>query len=172
MGFVKTLLSHKLLILFIVATVAFAIATIVLAVENADLKSQLDDENLEVTTTAPVTEKPVDMSKYRLPAVAAPTTYDLYLYPDLQTGLFKGKVSADTDITENTNSVVLHSNQLNINSVHIGEEEGVFEIDKDYELLSVRKRDGSNFEKDSKVKITVDFDGDMKNRIVGLYTSS
>ncbi|XP_063912999.1 aminopeptidase A-like isoform X2 [Zophobas morio] len=144
----------------------------VLAVENADLKSQLDDENLEVTTTAPVTEKPVDMSKYRLPAVAAPTTYDLYLYPDLQTGLFKGKVSADTDITENTNSVVLHSNQLNINSVHIGEEEGVFEIDKDYELLSVRKRDGSNFEKDSKVKITVDFDGDMKNRIVGLYTSS
>jgi glutamyl aminopeptidase len=112
------------------------------------------------------------MSKYRLPTSAVPAKYDLYLFPDLVYGLFRGKVTAQTNIRETTNEIVMHSNQLNINEVFVNENLGSFEVDQQYELLTVRKTDGSEFSQGSVVNITVDFDGDMKNRIVGLYTSS
>ncbi|XP_064214193.1 aminopeptidase A isoform X3 [Tribolium castaneum] len=124
------------------------------------------------TTTTTTTEAPPDMSKYRLPGNAIPTIYDLYLYPDLKTGLFKGKVTAQTDIVATTNEVIMHNNKLNVNQVLIYDQPGTFELDQKYELLTVRKLDGSQFLKGSSVNITVDFDGDMKNRIVGLYKSS
>lgn len=34
-----------------------------------------------------------EVSKYRLPKNARPLLYDLYLYPDLSTGLFKGRIT-------------------------------------------------------------------------------
>jgi hypothetical protein len=37
---------------------------------------------------------------------------------------------------------------------------------------SVEKSDGTGFLKGDVVNITVDFDGDMKNNIVGFYASS
>ncbi|XP_068911741.1 glutamyl aminopeptidase isoform X1 [Tenebrio molitor] len=169
------------------ATAAFGISTIVLGVNNADLRSQLDEIPTTTTTTTTtttaaspsstteeptVTENPENMSKYRLPTSAVPTKYDLYLFPDLLTGLFRGKVTAMTNIQETTNEIVMHSNQLNINEVFVNDNLGSFEVDQQYELLTVRKTDGSEFSQGSVVNITVDFDGDMKNRIVGLYTSS
>ncbi|RZC34562.1 Peptidase M1 domain containing protein [Asbolus verrucosus] len=155
-----------------VATAALGISTIVLGVNNADLKSQLSETS--TVTEAPVTTtvKPQDMSKYRLPTSAVPASYDLYLYPDLKTGLFKGKVTAETTLKEATSSVVLHSNKLNVTDVTVDEEVAAFETDDVYELLIVRKRDGAQFSSGSKVTVTINFEGDMKNRIVGLYTSS
>ncbi|CAH1381460.1 unnamed protein product [Tenebrio molitor] len=168
------------------ATAGFGISTIVLGVNNADLRSQLDVIPTTTTTTTTtttatppstteeptVTENPENMSKYRLPTSAVPAKYDLYLFPDLVYGLFRGKVTAQTNIRETTNEIVMHSNQLNINEVFVNENLGSFEVDQQYELLTVRKTDGSEFSQGSVVNITVDFDGDMKNRIVGLYTSS
>jgi glutamyl aminopeptidase len=169
------------------ATAAFGISTIVLGVNNADLRSQLDvipTTTTTITTTTTtvtppstteeptVTENPENMSKYRLPTSAVPAKYDLYLFPDLVYGVFRGKVTAQTNIRETTNEIVMHSNQLNINEVFVNENLGSFEVDQQYELLTVRKTDGSEFSQGSVVNITVDFDGDMKNRIVGLYTSS
>jgi glutamyl aminopeptidase len=185
MSFLSTIWAHKFLVLFIAATAGFGLSTIVLGVNNADLRSQLDV--IPTTTTTPttttatppstteeptVTENPEDMSKYRLPTSAVPAKYDLYLFPDLVYGLFRGKVTAQTNIRETTNEIVMHSNQLNINEVFVNENLGSFEVDQQYELLTVRKTDGSEFSQGSVVNITVDFDGDMKNRIVGLYTSS
>jgi glutamyl aminopeptidase len=187
MSFLSTIWAHKFLVLFIAATAGFGISTIVLGVNNADLRSQLDEIPTTTTTTTTtttaaspsstteeptVTENPENMSKYRLPTSAVPTKYDLYLFPDLLTGLFRGKVTAMTNIQETTNEIVMHSNQLNINEVFVNDNLGSFEVDQQYELLTVRKTDGSEFSQGSVVNITVDFDGDMKNRIVGLYTSS
>lgn len=92
-SFIAWILSHKLLCFLIAATVAFGISTIVLGVENADLRSEIDDLK-SVTTAAPetTTETPDDMSKYRLPTTVKPLVYDLYLYPDLDTGLFSGRM--------------------------------------------------------------------------------
>jgi glutamyl aminopeptidase len=185
MSFLSTIWAHKFLVLFIAATAGFGISTIVLGVNNADLRSQLDVIPTTTTTTTTttatppstteeptVTENPENMSKYRLPTSAVPAKYDLYLFPDLVYGLFRGKVTAQTNIRETTNEIVMHSNQLNINEVFVNENLGSFEVDQQYELLTVRKTDGSEFSQGSVVNITVDFDGDMKNRIVGLYTSS
>lgn len=187
--------AHKVLLFFVVATAAFGISTIILGVENADLKTQLDEKNtIEIinktttpTTTTEIvtktttsttsfptttTEPPPDMSKYRLPSTAAPISYDLYLYPDLKTGLFKGQVIAKTNIIETTSEIVMHNNKLSVSKILIDKQPGTFELDQKYELLTIKKLDGSVFLKGSVVNVTADFDGDMKSRIVGLYTSS
>lgn len=96
MTFLAWILSHKLLCFLVAATVAFGISTIVLAVHNADLRSQVDDLKTaepSATTETPTatTEATDDMSKYKLPTTVKPIVYDLYLYPDLNTGLFSGR---------------------------------------------------------------------------------
>lgn len=201
MSVISFLLAHKVVVLLITATAAFTISTIVLGVNNADLRKQIDDlqtfpTNRPITTpqttnppiTPPVTDPPVtnppitttdapittalppDMSKYRLPTSARPTSYDLYLYPDLESGLFRGTISVDTSILEQTTSVTMHSHQLDVNKVTINGQDAIFGIDRDFELLTIGLPAGTTV--GSTVNITLDFEGDMKNRIVGLYSSS
>lgn len=182
MSFLASLWAHKFLVFFILATSGFLISTIVLGVQNADLNKEIDekDELLKLTTTstteaptdAPVTEEPIDMAKYRLPTNARPQSYDLYLYPDLVTGLFRGVISADISILETTKEVVLHNNKINIDKVSIDGVQGTFELDEKFELLTIRKNQNGDFVPSNSVNITIEFNGDMKNRIVGLYTSS
>lgn len=177
MAFVSWLLSHKLLLLFIAATAAFTISTIVLAVDNNNLRSELDEqqnseETSPTTESSTTTEAPADMTKYRLPSTAKPSVYDLYLYPDLQTGDFSGKIIIDLEVLEATNAIVLHSNLLTIDSVSYGDgNAATATLDADYELLEIRRADGLQFSPGQE-NVTIEFSGDMKNRIVGLYTSS
>lgn len=187
MSFLASLWAHKILVFFILATSGFLIATIVLGVQNADLNKQIDekDELLKLTTTTttttttteaptdpPIIEEPIDMAKYRLPTNAKPESYDLYLYPDLGTGLFRGVISADVTILETTKEVVLHNNKINIDKVSIDGVQGTFVLDEKFELLTIRKNQNADFAPSNKVNVTIEFNGDMKNRIVGLYTSS
>ncbi|KAJ8979934.1 hypothetical protein NQ317_003676 [Molorchus minor] len=168
---------------FYEAAVAFGISTIVLGVQNSKLKAELDDQKANITTstilpvtvTTPFPENttpaPDDMSKYKLPTTVKPLAYDLYLFPDLETGLFKGKVTISLDVLSATDSVVLNSKLLTIDKVTIGSDTATFSIDDDYELVTIQKSDGSNFPKGS-ASVEIEFNGDMKSRIVGLYTSS
>ncbi|KAJ8915223.1 hypothetical protein NQ315_015446 [Exocentrus adspersus] len=163
------------------STAAFGISTIVLGVENADLKSELDDLKATttppppaVTTTSPITtttESSEDMSKYKLPDTVKPTLYDLYLYPDLDTGLFSGRVVISVNVLSETNAVVLHSHLLTIDTVTVDSAPGNFLLESNYELLTITKGDGGSFGVGN-TSIEIAFNGDMKNRIVGLYTSS
>lgn len=87
MTYVSWILSHKLLCFLVVTASAFGIATIVLGVENTGLKEKINElENQNNSGAATVS----NMSKYLLPTTVKPKLYDLYLYPDLATGLFKG----------------------------------------------------------------------------------
>lgn len=113
----------------------------------------------------------MDLSKYRLPTNVKPSVYDLYLYPDLETGLFKGKIVITADILEPTSTLVLNSNKLNITSATFQGEPADVKTETKYEIITISKRDGNNFTTSSGTTLTIDFSGDMKNRIVGLYTS-
>lgn len=143
------------------------------------------------TTALPTTTEPspADMNKYRLPTNIKPAVYDLYLYPDLQTGmskhfykyscfctinfagLFKGSVIISLAISGEASSIVLHSNGLNITKVLVNEEQANFNVESAYEIVTITRIDGSNFTSASDV-LSIEFNGDMRNRIVGLYTSS
>lgn len=89
MTYVSWILSNKLLCCFIVTAASFAIATIALGVQNGNLKEKIKElENQNHSSSS----NPNTMSKYRLPENVRPVLYDLYLYPNLTTGLFKGKL--------------------------------------------------------------------------------
>lgn len=75
------------------------------------------------------------------------------------------------DVLSETDSVVLHSNLLTIDNVTIETETGNFALEDTYEILTITKADGSLFSVGN-TTIEINFNGDMKDRIVGLYTSS
>ncbi|CAG9823833.1 unnamed protein product [Phaedon cochleariae] len=152
------LLQHKLLTFLIVATTALGISTTILGVDNTNLRRS-------------TTKSPNTMSKYRLPRNVIPLVYDLYLYPNLTTGLFTGKVNVDVKILSETDSINLHSNSLTIDEVKIDSVIGGYTLNPTYELLTITKPDSSLFNVGN-TRLQIDFRGDMKNRIVGLYTSS
>lgn len=173
MGLFGCLWSNKLLILFIAATTAFGIATVILAVKKSDLEKDLetcknDTEPGVTTTPAP---PPENMEDYKLPKTVIPKAYDLTLYPNLTDGLFKGKVIASVTVKEDVKEIKIHNNGLNITQVDIDGVSAKTEMIKKYELLVITLSNGGTIEKGEK-DITIHYDGDMKNRIVGLYTSS
>ncbi|KAF2886055.1 hypothetical protein ILUMI_20118 [Ignelater luminosus] len=173
MGFFGWLWSHKILIFFIAATSAFGIATIILAVEKSDLETDLDNckNDSEPGVTTSTAAPPEDMENYKLPKTVIPKAYDLTLYPNLTDGLFKGEVIASVTVQEDVKEIKIHNNGLNITKVDIDGTEAKAEIIKKYELLVITLSDGATIKKGER-NITIHYDGDMKNRIVGLYTSS
>ncbi|XP_066157252.1 glutamyl aminopeptidase-like isoform X3 [Euwallacea fornicatus] len=124
------------------------------------------------TTVSSTTETPDStMSKYRLSSTVKPILYDLHLYPDLESGLFKGTVTISIAVSKITNSIIIHNNGLSITSVTVGSEEANFSLDSEYESVIITRKDGADFTT-STDSMSIEFNGDMKNRIVGLYTSS
>lgn len=90
---------------------------------------------------------------------------------NLKKNYLTGKVIISLSVISETRSVVLHSNLLTIDNVTVGTETGNFVLEDTYELLTITKADGSSFEAGN-ASIEISFNGDMTNRIVGLYTSS
>ena len=194
MSFFGWFLGNKLLTLFILATVGFGIATIVLGVQNTDLNEDLKScENartepptitttsttmapttttspppVPTTTLAPPTEEPEDLGNYRLPTTVVPISYDLTLNPNLGAGTFDGEVSISLQINEPTNTVTLHSNGLNIGEVRIDGNVQEYTLDTTYELLEITTED----ELEDTAELFISFNGNMRDRIVGLYVSS
>lgn len=86
MTYISWILSHKLLCFVIATATAFGIATIALGVENVNLKDKINDLEKENNSN------PTIMTTYKLPTNVKPLLYNLYLYPNLTTGLFNGKL--------------------------------------------------------------------------------
>lgn len=148
------------------STVSLGVATTILGVDNTNLRKKVrafeDGKN---------SGQKNNMNKYRLPESVKPLLYDLYLYPDLKTGLFRGKVNISIEILSETDTITVHSNFLSIDSVKVSSENVKFALEKSYELLNIKKSDSSTF-KIGTENVEIEYNGDMKNRIVGLYTSS
>ncbi|XP_016947727.2 glutamyl aminopeptidase [Drosophila biarmipes] len=123
------------------------------------------------TTTPP--EEKID---YRLPGNLVPTHYDLYLFPNIETGEFSGQETITITVVEATDKIVLHSLNLNISSVSImntGSE--TLEIlgttvDSVREFLIIHLSE--QLPQGREVRLHIGFEGSMANKIVGLYSSS
>lgn len=180
MTFLTWLLSHKLLVFLIIAATTFGISTIVLGVQKSNLTDDLNeckDTQLTTTTTTTTTQPPEDpndeddMSKYRLPTGVVPKSYDLYLYPYLEKGTYKGEVTITLDVTEPKTSVALHNNKLNVTKVAIDDKEATFQIDEKHELVTVYAGNQSTIQSGERL-LKINFEGDMTSRITGLYKST
>lgn len=115
---------------------------------------------------------------FRLSKFVTPTRYDLHLHPDLNTGLIWGKVKISLDVASHTDKLVLHSKGLEITnaSLLMCNENGSKQvpIEKTFNIdslehfivqLSAPLAPGCYV-------LSLDYNGDMKNRIVGIYQST
>ncbi|KAH8335428.1 hypothetical protein KR074_001621 [Drosophila pseudoananassae] len=189
------------------ALTAFTVSTIVLAVQKANLKSDLKDaqEKLDLlesgfttstagpttsstssssgteepgsTTVSPgTTPAPDEKIDYRLPSTLKPTHYDLYLFPNTETGEFSGQETIEITVLEATDKIVLHSLNLNISSYSVQNTGSNTLVIQEVSLDSVREflvfQLSEELEQGREVQLHIGFEGSMANKIVGLYSSS
>ncbi|XP_059219771.1 glutamyl aminopeptidase [Stomoxys calcitrans] len=174
------------------ALTAFTVSTIVLAVQKSNLKSELEEtrdkldkleEALKTTTTTttttaspPTTEDPSEQINYRLPGNLVPTYYNLYLHPDIATGMFSGQVIIDIDCVETTDEIILHSLNMTIKNVYVTNVGSSTNFVTGYELDGVREFLVIHMAEDivapRKFQLGILFEGSMADKIVGLYSSS
>ncbi|KYN43680.1 Glutamyl aminopeptidase [Trachymyrmex septentrionalis] len=116
---------------------------------------------------------------FRLPKEVVPIHYDLYLHPKLKEGTFSGKVTILIDVKQNNNrtSIALHQKDLNITSVKLI----TYGLDKDYEINISSISKPTKYEifmittendiKSGLYNLSLEFDGSLKDKIVGFYNS-
>lgn len=101
--------------------------------------------------------------------------YDLYLNPNVYTGKFSGYNLISLNILENTKTITLHSHLLTISKVQVFD--GETEIKSSFELEQLReflivKTEQELVVSDGRYKLRIEFNGQMDNKIIGLYSSS
>ena len=109
----------------------------------------------------------------RLPRTVLPLHYDLYLHPDLETGLFSGKVSIEVDNQMPTHHFLVHTKYLDILCWKVrknGLEQPIneaFEY-KPNEYFVIKM---ANSVSAGKYVIDLEFKGNLTRGIVGFYKS-
>jgi puromycin-sensitive aminopeptidase len=110
----------------------------------------------------------------RLPEIAKPISYDIYLKPDLNTFKCNGNETIVVDVTTSTDFLKLHSSEIDINSVHLkladgNELKGVtFEVDRKWMVLTIKL---SQKIEPQKVSLSIDFEATLNDKMRGFYRS-
>lgn len=100
-----------------------------------------------------------------------PTHYNLYLHPDLKTGNFSGQVIISVTVLQETNQIILHANKLDITNVYvIGNEVASYYLDEIREFLVITMT--NTLTANANIRLGILFEGQMLNKIVGLYSST
>ncbi|KAF7991209.1 hypothetical protein HCN44_002771 [Aphidius gifuensis] len=115
---------------------------------------------------------------FRLSKEVIPLHYDLYLYPNLDTGKFQGNVTILVEILEQRNYIALHQKDLKVTSAILKTRdiEDSYDINVK-EILMIDKYEELviSFNNDIKIGIyllTLEFNGTMEpDKIVGFYSS-
>lgn len=102
-----------------------------------------------------------------------PINYNLVLHPDLDTKVFTGNETITILCQKKTTEIFLHSLGLNIISVEILELPNInisMSLNPVTEFLKIEL--SNELIENEKYNLFLSFEGSMKNKIVGLYTSS
>ncbi|XP_018321790.1 glutamyl aminopeptidase isoform X2 [Agrilus planipennis] len=111
------------------------------------------------------------MANYRLSRSIIPQSYNLFLYPNLATGKYNGKIEIKVNVLERVNEIKIHSKGLTITKATLDDKKVNIEEDPTHECLVLSFEKESPIEKGSKV-INVEYSGSMVNKIVGIYKST
>ena len=110
----------------------------------------------------------------RLPSHLLPLHYDLYLHPDLSTGLFMGRVTIDIEATSPTSYFLVHTKHLDISDTRLLNEDGdeisymrAFEYDRNEFWVVQLEREvvAGNY------SLSMEFNGNLTRGITGFYKS-
>lgn len=119
-----------------------------------------------------------DNESFRLPKEVKPIHYDLFLHPNLKKKTFSGKVTILIDVLDDRRSIALHQKDLNITSAKLK----TYGLEEDYEIEISSISNPSKYEifvistknefKSGLYNLSLEFDGNLKGKIVGFYTST
>ncbi|EPS30528.1 hypothetical protein PDE_05480 [Penicillium oxalicum 114-2] len=111
-----------------------------------------------------------------LPTNVKPVHYDLTLEPDFKTFKFSGTVTIDLQVNEDTDSISLNSNEIEIHtaSVHhkgaVIESKGNVVINEDTQVATVQLKEALSAGSDAQLTLT--FTGILNDNMAGFYRSS
>ncbi|KAH8382119.1 hypothetical protein KR009_002030 [Drosophila setifemur] len=161
------------------SVVAFATATVVVAVQKAKLEQDLRDVQDKIGIYEDLNGggqsrwKREDTIDYRLPTAVVPTHYEIYWHPDLETGNFTGQEKITVRVVEATNQIVLHTHLLDITSVFFYTSSLLvdnFVLDEERQFLIITTT--TDLTVGSTFILGLIFNGQMKDKLVGLYSST
>ncbi|XP_068632902.1 aminopeptidase A-like isoform X2 [Battus philenor] len=111
---------------------------------------------------------------HRLPKNIKPINYKLSLIPDIDKKTFEGSVDILLQILEPTNTIIMHTKDLTIKSVHLKNAKNVLtnnlpQFGINHELLFIRFINTIHFKE---VILSIKFSGRMDKKIIGFYAST
>lgn len=108
----------------------------------------------------------------RLSSLVRPRHYQLYLNPNLETGLFHGEVKIDINVKEDKQFLALHTKFLDINYVKLYKNDVEISVSKFLEVKSLEQL-LIQFDKitSGNYQLEIKFSGNLTRNIVGFYLS-
>ncbi|KAI1189063.1 peptidase family M1-domain-containing protein [Nemania serpens] len=110
-----------------------------------------------------------------LPTNVIPRHYDVTLEPDFEKFTFEGKVVIDFDVQEETQSISLHSIEIDIHSAHIKSGGAVVTSSSAItydESTQVSKIDLKDAVHKGKIQLEIEFTGQLNDSMAGFYRST
>ena len=137
-------------------------------------KSQAAEPEPEAEPEAePVFTEPWEKD-VRLPSHLLPLHYDLYLHPDLDTGLFMGRVAIAIEATSPTSYFLVHTKYLDISDTRLANEDGdeisymrAFEYERnEFWVVQLEEEVAAG-----NYSLSMEFNGNLTKGITGFYKS-
>uniref|UniRef100_A0A1I7XH35 Peptidase_M1 domain-containing protein n=1 Tax=Heterorhabditis bacteriophora TaxID=37862 RepID=A0A1I7XH35_HETBA len=115
----------------------------------------------------------------RLPEIAKPLHYTLFIAPDLNKFSFEGHVDIDVEVVSATDVLKMHAQRLSISKVVVKMDDGTsthqlhpllqFQCDEDRNMLTVQLPYVIH---PQKIRLSIDFLGKLNDKMNGFYLSS
>lgn len=119
--------------------------------------------------------KVTEFLKWRLPSEIKPVAYKLLLHPNLETSTFSGRVAIDIIVHKEISYVAVHSKALTITKTNLEKKNFTASIPiyQTYEKPEFQQwiTETETPLIPGEYTISFEFNGDLKNRIVGFYES-
>lgn len=110
----------------------------------------------------------MSLINYRLPKTVIPINYILHLQPNLEKFTFNGTVTITLQINSSTNTIILNSKKLTIESIFFEKESVKFDNNNDDEIIIIT----TNTIKDPGLyDLTINFSGILNDQMEGFYRS-
>lgn len=145
--------------------------SIIVALSTVTLRDNADT-NFSVTE-AVYQKEPPWVSNHRIPTDTLPLHYNVWLYPDLKSDLFRGRVDITLNITASRTFVVTHVKNLKIDVTKLLLEDGLNEIPV-LEAFEETKNEFWVVRLEHEIppgiyKLHLEFMGNLSRGIVGFY---
>lgn len=115
----------------------------------------------------------ITINSERLSPAVQPVHYNLLLHPDLESGLFQGRVQIDIKLLEKKDNVKLNTHFLDIQNVKVLRQGKLVPVSKFFEAKELEQLvvEFENSISAGDYQISVDFSGSLTKNIVGFYLS-